>query len=270
MWLLIKYIRWNIWFCYNFRLKSPRHENGTWAWGAIGTRKETNKALKHREQTQGYQWIYQDGEVWDFNWRWRKTKSESVHLERLLDFRKRNSRSIWRWRCRSSWEWKTQWVRIETLPSLCCQIAFSHLLEDLVLSPGTAELESQGQSCGYGVKIFMINNPRGGGDWFWFMMSEGLNHHGEENVSGKYSSLCGSQETGKETNEKDSVKYDSQGHIPETHLFWGGPTSHLSPRLIMLPLYDSIKELVHSLGHCSHDLIVSGRSIRETQRGVLH
>lgn len=32
----------------------------------------------------------------------------------------------------------------------------------LVLSPGTAELESQGQSCGCGVKIFMINNLRKG------------------------------------------------------------------------------------------------------------
>lgn len=163
MWLLIKYIRWNIWFCYNFWLKFLRYENGTWARGAIRTRKETNKALKPGEQTQGHQWIYQNEEVWGFNWQWRKTKSGSVHLERLLDFRKGNSRSIWRWQCRSSWEWETQWVRIETLLSLCCQIAFSHLLEDLVLSSGTAELESQGQSCGYGVKIFMINIPRGGG-----------------------------------------------------------------------------------------------------------
>lgn len=265
MWLLIKYSRRNIWFCYNFLLKSPRHENGTWARGAIRTRKETNKALKPREQTQGYQWIYQDGEIWPFNWWWKKTKNETVHLERLLDFRKGNFRSIWRWQYRSNWEWETQWVRIETLPSLCCQIASSHLLEDLVLSPGTVELESQGQSCGCGVKIFMINNLRKGRLVF------------VHDVRGFRSSWWGEQFTLWQSGNRERAKwegpseiYDSQGHIPMTHLFWGGPASHLSPRLIMLPLYDSIKKSVHSLGHCSHDLIVSGRSIRETQRGVLH
>lgn len=232
MWLLIKYSRWNIWFCYNLLLKSPRHENGTWARGAIRTRKEANKALKPREQTQGYQWIYQDGEIWRFNRWWRKTKSETVHLERLLDFRKGNSRSIWRWQCRSIWEWETQWVRIETLPSLCCQIASSHLLEDLVLSPGTAELESQGQSCGYGVVLrFSMINTWGRGDWFLFMMSEGLDHHGEESVSGKSSSLCGSQETGKGTNEKDPLKYMTLKDIFPWHTCSEGappPTFHLA------------------------------------------
>lgn len=134
--------------------------------------------------------------------------------------------------------------------------------------------ETQGQRGGYGDMLvfffFTINNPREGTLVLLHNFRGFIKSWWGEHIREGHFTLWHPGSRERDIQEGLSEIYGLWGRTPVTHLFWGSPISYLSPLLIKSPLYESIKGLIHSLGHCSHDLIVSGRSIRETQRGVLH
>lgn len=74
----------------------------------------------------------------------------------------------------------------------------------------------------------------------------------------EHCSLHGGQKAGKAIQSRARYRIQEQN-----------PTSYFSPAYNKVIIYESTKELVHSLGQNPHDLVISGKAFTDTPRYVL-